>query len=162
MTEFTKEQLDEIRGFLGQVRERANIPNDEWWACWESGPNGADKWRAIGMRDGDTITALWWYRCRHKPRSTEWRPVIILRALLKASQREYVEPGQMEPNDAALNASHKQKKQARMLFIRRFGFDTFREKVGPILRRHGVRNLFNAPATSEVREYVAILAGLAK
>lgn len=160
MAEFTKSQLAHVRAFLAQVRDRA-IVEDEERVEHRLCVSRVGNWDAFDLSDIDILTALWWFQFRHKPNSREWRPVIILRALVNASQRDYVEPGKLEVDESLIQATPRQKKQARTLFIRRFGFETYRRKLRPILRRHGVKAIFSAPATEEVREYAAILAKVA-
>lgn len=162
-TQFTKAQLATVRAYLAQVRERAEVGNQEWWEVSQSILRSYNRWLCLGCSDmTDNMTAIWWYCYRHKPGSKEWRPVRILRGLIIASERDYVEPaGRIELTDAILRATPTQKKRARMMFIRQFGFETFREKVNPIMRRHGVKALFDAPATSEIRGYVEILSKVA-
>lgn len=164
MPELTKPQLDIIRAYLAQVRDRAKWQPEELYSpmtiCVSKSLMNLAV--AYGFTAADIQMAIWWYQFRHKPGSKEWRPRFILPALVRASERDYVEPdGKIEADDRILLATPRQKQRARMMFIRQFGFETFREKVKPIMRRHGVKALFNAPATSEIRGYVEILAGLA-
>lgn len=160
MIDLSNQQLATIRAFLAQVRERAVVEDEEQV---ESRLRSASvgNWEDTGLDRIDILTALWWYQFRHKPGSREWRPGYILQALVGASERDYVELGKLEADENLIHATPQQKKQARMIFIRRFGFETYRDRIKPIMRRHGVKALFNAPATSEIRGYVEILAGLA-
>lgn len=160
MPEFTKVQLTHVRAFLAQVRDRA-IVEDEERVEHRLRVSSVGNWEGYNLTDVDILTALWWFQFRHKPTSREWRPIIIIRALVKASERDYVEPGKLEPNDAVLSANPAQKYKAKHLFIRKHGSEAFRLKIRPILRRGGTKALFTAPATEEVREYTAILAKVA-
>jgi len=164
MTKFTKEQLSTIRAFLEQVWNRAEIPLGEWklcdppltiWLAWQ---------RAAGFYVHDIRAALWWYQYRHKPGSKEWRPTRIIRALIKASERDYVEPERLPVDERALKATPADRKRARKVFIKKHGVAAFYRKVKPILTDRyygGVKRLFTAPATMETREYVEILASVA-
>lgn len=163
MSEFTKDQLVAVKAFLAQVRARADVKPDEQvtaslWA------RSAGCWGVYDFSEINILTALWWYQYRHKPGSKEWHPSIILRALIQASQRDYIEPEWLPSNDItrrALNASGADKKKARLQFIRRHGVGKFFKHVEPILRRGGVKALMTAPAIAETKEYVRILATIA-
>lgn len=165
MTEFTKDQLSDVSAFIAQVRERAPFNRQELAGCYESWYRRAGSWEAIyGFAQADSHMAVWWYQYRHKPGAKEWRPAYIVRALIAAAERDYVEPERIKPNDAVLRATLNDKKKARLVFMRKHGVATFYQKVNPILtarRRGGVKALFEAPATAETRAYVEILAGIA-
>jgi len=162
-TEFTKQQLATVRAYLAQVQIEGVWTPDEWVAAMQFWPRADRLWSEVyGLNKVNIWTALWWYQYRNKPGSKEWRPGIIIRALIHASERDYVEPGApIEPSDAILRATPIQKKRARMMFIREFGYGTYQEKVHRLMRRRGVKALFDAPATSEVKGYVEILAQVA-
>jgi hypothetical protein len=177
MSEFTKAQLATVRAYLAQVRDRAKIESEEWAAADPSllvraRPTARRKscsqylvWvRVASFSAEDIHTAIWWYRYRHKPGSKQWRPTYILRALIIASERDYAEPEQISVNERALNATLAARREARKVFIKKHGVAAFYQKVKPVLakrRSGGVKALFQAPATSEIREYVAILSKVA-
>lgn len=164
-TDFTADQLGAISVFLAQVRDRADIQREEWHESYRSWARGARTWSCVyGFGGTDVRTALWWYQYRHKPGSKEWSPVVIVRALLAASERDYAEPERMAPNHLALLATPADRKKARLAFIRKHGVAAFHQKVNPILmarRRGGVKALLAAPATPETKAYIAILAQIA-
>lgn len=158
---FTKDQLAAVGPFLKQVRDRARIDREEWREAYQSWARGARGWEVVyGFSGADIHTALWWYQYRHALGSKEWRPTVIIRALIQASERDYVEPERMMVNDVALNSTAADKKKARLAFIRKHGVAAFHQGVNPILRCGGVEALFLAPATPETREYVMLLASI--
>lgn len=162
--ELTRDQLEIIGTFLSQVRERAKPSREELAQCFQPHSWGNKVWKAYGVSLLDVQTALWWYRFRHKPGSKEERPPYILRALIKATERDYFEPERIPVNDAALRAGPADVRRARSAFIKKHGVAAFYQHVNPILtarRRGGVKALFEAPATPEIREYVAILTKIA-
>lgn len=159
MTDLSAEQLAAIHTFLAQVRERATITREEWVESCQSWARGARAWSCVyGFAETDIATALWWYQHRRRPGSKEWRPVVILRALVEASERDYAEPELLPVSTVALFATAADKRQARRQFIRKRGVGTFYHSIAPILRRGGVEELFTVPATPETREYARILA----
>lgn len=160
MSEISRQQLTTIRAYLAQVRERAVVEDEEQVESRLRSAS-AGNWEDTGLDRVDVLTAIWWHQFRHKPGSREWRPGYIIAALLTASERDYVELGKLEADESIIQATPRQKKQARMIFIRRFGFETYRDRIRPIMRRHGVKALFEAPASREVRDYVEILSKLA-
>lgn len=164
VSEFTKEQLDIVRAFLAQVRERANPAREKLQECHQSRWRGDALWSGYGLSRIDAQTAVWWYLKRHKLGSTQWRPPVILRALITASERDYVELERLPVNEYALRAAPADMKKARQTFIRKHGVAAFHQKVKPILahRRGGVKALFEVPATTETRAYVEILAKIAQ
>lgn len=97
-------------------------------------------------------------------RPSQWRPTVIIRALVLASERDYVEIERLPVGEYALKATSADRRQARRAFIRKHGVAAFFQKVNPILakKRCGLRKLFEAPATPEIREYVAILVRIAR
>ena len=165
MTTFTKDQLAIVRAFLAQVRERAKIEREEWWESYQSWWRGDRVWRAVyGFAGTDVHTALWWFQHRHKPGSKTWQPVVIIRALVAASERDYVEPERMPTNELALEATPAERTEARKTFIRTHGVEAFYRHVNPILSKRrvgGVQGLFTHPATNETRAFVKILATIA-
>jgi hypothetical protein len=160
VSEFTKEQLETVRAFLAQVRERAKPAREKLQECHQSRWKGDALWSEYGLSRIDAQTAVWWYLNRHKLGSTQWRPHVILRALVLASERDYVELERLPVDERVLKATPADKRNARAAFIRKHGVAAFYQKVNPILAngRGGVRGLFEIPVTPEIREYVAILA----
>lgn len=166
MTTFTTEQLAVVRAFLAQVRERAKVGDKERVETrvyrLKTGP-----WSIYDdLSETDVLIALWWYRFRFMPGSREWRPGIILRALIKASERDYVEPERIPVNTVALASSPNDRKKARNAFIRKYNVATFYRQIAPILagrrpRAGGIQGLFIAPATPERRDYVRMLVEIA-
>ena len=163
MIELTNQQRAIISAFLSQVRERARIEEDEWWESYQSWAPGARRWRAVyGFGGTDVHTALWWYQYRYKPGSKEWRPLRIIRALVIASERDYVEPELMAVNTVALMSNNNHRKQAYRAFVKKHKVAKFYRHIKPILQRGGVEALFTHPATAETREYVDILCTITK
>lgn len=73
-----------VRAFL--KRQRAVLSTKQWKsarAAWQTGDNG---WNALA-NNTDIQTCIAWYRCVHRPGSREWRPSIIIRAVVAASQK---------------------------------------------------------------------------
>ncbi len=73
-----------VRAFL--KRQRAVLSNKQWksaQAAWRTGDNG---WNTFASAT-DIQTCIAWYRCIHRPGSREWRPSIIIRAVVAASQK---------------------------------------------------------------------------
>lgn len=98
----TKEDRDAINGFLWGTLIKEGPPpinasyipgitreqNSESYQQWA---RGGRAWRVMGQGGTGQMAALCWYHHIHKPGSREWRPSIIIRALLAASR----------PSDAA-------------------------------------------------------------
>jgi len=165
VSEFTKDQLYYVSLFLAQIRDRAKPSREELSQCSQSQERGDAAWSEYGISATDVQTARWWYQRRREPGSNEWRPAIILRALVRASERDYTEPELMPVDDAALNSIPAQRKRARKEFIRKHGVAAFYQRVHPIIadkRRGGMKRLLMFPATPEIREYVKILETIAR
>jgi hypothetical protein len=166
MIEITNQQRAAISAFLAQVRDRAEWRLEELLSFSRIWASKLQSWSVVyGVGAADTQTALWWYQYRHKPGSKEWRPSRIMQALLIASERDYAEPERLPVDDRALKVTLKDKKRARKAFIDKHGVASFYQKVKPILamrRSGGIKGLFTAPVTPEIRDYVAILANFAK
>src|SRR5262245_37497075 len=105
MNEFTKEQLSHVCAFLAQVRERARIEREEAVTATNAWLKGLRAWNWYPISEANIHTAIWWYQYRHAPGSKTWQPSVILRALVAASEHDYVEPERMPPNNVALGAT---------------------------------------------------------
>ena len=73
-----------VHAFLKQ--QRTVLSRTQWksaHAAWRKGDNG---WNTLSSNT-DIQTCIAWYRCIHRPGSREWRPSIIIRAVVAASQK---------------------------------------------------------------------------
>lgn len=71
-----------IREFLSH--QRPLLTRDQWNAVYPSWSRGGVGWHRMRCGGTDIHTALAWYQFIHKPGSREWRPAIIITALLNA------------------------------------------------------------------------------
>jgi drug/metabolite transporter superfamily protein YnfA len=70
-----------IPGYRGLTRE-------QYWKSYQQWNKGGDAWDRLQAGGTYIIIALMWYHHVHKPGSEEWRPSIIIRALVAASVME--------------------------------------------------------------------------
>jgi len=82
MDRLTGNQVRAIRAFL----EAQKFTREQWQESYQSWAHGGHGWNIL--RSGGTTIhqALTWYQHIHKPGSKEWRPSIIVRALLKVTE----------------------------------------------------------------------------
>lgn len=74
-----------ISRWLRSIRNRFGHEDYKrlYWESYNSWANGGGGWdRYLGLGGTDTMTALIWYQHIHKPGSKEWRPTIIIKAML--------------------------------------------------------------------------------
>lgn len=77
-------------GFTGITRE-------QYWESYQSWARGGHGWRALHSGGTTTMGALCWYQHIHRPGSKEWRPSIIIRALLDAVRPALALPIEEKP-----------------------------------------------------------------
>lgn len=80
MQALTKEQVLTIRAFLAKQQ----FTREQWLEAYQSWARGGYAWDRLQSGGTDIQRALTWYQFIHKPGSKEWRPAIIIRALLDA------------------------------------------------------------------------------
>lgn len=76
----------QISRWLKTIREAygSDAYKKAYWESYPSWGNGAGAWDyLLGLGGTDTMTALIWYQHVHRPGSKEWRPSIIIRAMLQ-------------------------------------------------------------------------------
>jgi hypothetical protein len=66
------------------------ITHHQWWESYPSWARGGNGWqrRLTHFGGTDIWKALGWYQHIHRPGSKEWRPAIIIKALLDAVQAQ--------------------------------------------------------------------------
>lgn len=79
--ELTKEQRTEINDFLFNL---PSFTREQYWESYQNWFRGGRGWFPIQQGGSGQMIALMWYQHRHKPGSKEWRPRIIINALLEA------------------------------------------------------------------------------
>lgn len=72
-----------IREFLAQQRTR--LTRDQWMQSYLSWAKGGRGWNPFGLGGTDINTALAWYQHIYKPGCREWRPKIIMRAVVESA-----------------------------------------------------------------------------
>ena len=93
----TKAEVAAIHRFLwGRLIEQSGPPlnnyayrgitRDQYWQSYPSWIRGGNAWNTIEQGGTGIMAALCWYHHIHKPGSREWRPSIIIRALLQVAQ----------------------------------------------------------------------------
>lgn len=70
------------RTWLGEERER------RWWDSYHSWRHGGRGWHKMQCGGTQISMAIAWYQHLHRPGSKEWRPSIIIKALLAEATRE--------------------------------------------------------------------------
>lgn len=68
-------------GYHGISREQYSESYQSWW-------RGGRAWHRLEQGGTGQMAALCWYQHIHKPGSKEWRPSIIIRAVLAAATPE--------------------------------------------------------------------------
>ena len=77
----TAEQRTKINDFL--FNHKFNFTRDEYWKSYQNWWRGGRGWQVLQQGGTGQMFALMWYQHRHKPNSKEWRPRIIINALLE-------------------------------------------------------------------------------
>jgi len=62
------------------------ITREQYWESYQSWARGGRAWNRLEQGGTHIMAALCWYQHIFKPGSHEWRPSIIIRALLAASR----------------------------------------------------------------------------
>lgn len=72
---------DHIAKFLKEARSK--LTKEQWWKSYQYWARADSAWqRQFGRGGTDIQSALAWYQHIYKPGSKEWRPKIIIKALL--------------------------------------------------------------------------------
>jgi hypothetical protein len=95
----TSEQRAGIRAFIKTLRTEHYREGYGWWYeavhpmtreqiddSYQSWAKGGRGWDALQEGGTGILAALCWYQHVHRPGSREWRPSVIIRALLAASR----------------------------------------------------------------------------
>lgn len=77
----SNEEVRAIRAFLD--RQRARLTPSEWWRSYPSWKRGGNGWDALSSGGTHIHTALVWYQHLFRPGSKEWRPAVIIHALME-------------------------------------------------------------------------------
>lgn len=67
-------------GYVGITRE-------QYWESYQSWARGGYAWDVMGQGGTGIMGALCWYQHIHKPGSKEWRPSVIIRAIVAAAHQ---------------------------------------------------------------------------
>lgn len=78
---YTGAQLMAARDFLDKQR----FPDGSYWKSYESWKHGGNAWYKLESGGTTQMQALQWYQHVHKPGSKEWRPSIIIAAVVAAA-----------------------------------------------------------------------------
>lgn len=65
-----------------------SFTKEEYWSSYPSWSTGGRGWQKLHQGGTGIMKALMWYQHRHKPGSKEWRPKIIIEALITALQEK--------------------------------------------------------------------------
>jgi hypothetical protein len=66
----------------------AGISREQHSASYQQWARGGHAWNAMEQGSTGQMAALCWYHHIHKPGSREWRPSVIIRALLAAAAQQ--------------------------------------------------------------------------
>lgn len=66
----------------------ADITREKRSESYQSWARGGRAWNVMGQGGTGQLAALCWYHHIHKPGSREWRPSIIIRALLDVARKQ--------------------------------------------------------------------------
>lgn len=87
--ELTIEQRKNINRFLFSPLMES-FDAKQWSQSYPSWANGGRGWHRLEQGGTGTMRAIMWYQHIHKAGSKEWRPSIIIRALLAACEKEAI------------------------------------------------------------------------
>lgn len=59
---------------------------EQYWESYRSWPKGGSGWNKMHQGGTGIMNALMWYQHVHKPGSKEWRPSIIIAAVVEAAE----------------------------------------------------------------------------
>lgn len=63
-----------------------NLTKEQWWQSYQSWARGGNGWNRYSLGGTYINGALAWYQHIYKPGSKEWRPTIIMQAVIRAAQ----------------------------------------------------------------------------
>jgi hypothetical protein len=69
-----------VSQFLAE--QRKSLTREQWQESYQSWAHGGNGWNRYGIGGTDINTALAWYQHLHRPGSKEWRPSIIMSAVM--------------------------------------------------------------------------------
>ena len=64
------------------------LSRDQWWQSYQSWARGGNGWNRYSLGGTYINGALAWYQHVHKPGCHEWRPPVIMRAVIAAATQE--------------------------------------------------------------------------
>ncbi len=76
----TKEQLCKAHNFANALPP---FTNTQWQHSYQRWYLGGRAWNCLQMGGTQQMRVLMWYHHVHRPNSKEWRPTIIIRALME-------------------------------------------------------------------------------
>ncbi len=85
MNKLTEAERKSINAFLPT---QTNFTKDQYWTSYQNWWRGGRGWHPLQQGGTGQMKALMWYQHRHKPNSKEWRPKIIIEALLAESSKQ--------------------------------------------------------------------------
>lgn len=68
------------------------LTKEQWWQSYQSWARGGNGWNRYSIGGTYINAALAWYQHIHRPGSHEWRPSIIMAAVLDAAAQSAVQP----------------------------------------------------------------------
>lgn len=81
-------EIEKIDIFLKDVYKKTANEEEKWWKSYRQYSRGYRGWWKIHKGSTGCVTALFWYNNIHKPGGKEWRPNIIIKAILKEIRKE--------------------------------------------------------------------------
>jgi len=63
------------------------VARDKYWKSYHSWGNCRYAWYKYQFGGTWTVACIYWYQHIHKPGSSEWRPAIIMAAVLREAQK---------------------------------------------------------------------------
>lgn len=85
-------QTATIMAFLDMQTPKLN--QEQWWRSYRSWAHGGGGWNRYGLGGAYIHAVLAWYQHVHRPGSREWRPSIIMAAVLAAATQNEAQPEQ--------------------------------------------------------------------
>ena len=92
----TDEERERVGRFLDSITYQGPAPlngngyrgitREQYWESYQSWARGGHAWQALRQGGTGQMAALCWYQHIHRPGSREWRPSIIIAALVDASR----------------------------------------------------------------------------
>jgi len=87
----SKEQYEKQTGQVKQVMtfldsQFPNLTKEQWQESYQSWVHGGNGWNRYSIGGTYINGALAWYQHIHRPGSKEWRPSIIMAAVIEAAQ----------------------------------------------------------------------------